>query len=506
MEKGHSMTDSLHRLKARLGEFADLQHAAAVLEWDHQTYMPPAAAQERGEQVATLSKLAHHILTADATGQLIEAARNELDHADPDGDDARLLQTAQRDYDRASKVPPELVAEIARTTAVAHEAWVKARASKDFKVFHPHLEKILDLKRQVAACFGPQASLYDPLLDEYEPGMKAAHVREVFDDLKRQLIPLVHAIAARPETDDTVLRQDFDEQKQWDFGVEVIKRFGYDFSRGRQDKVVHPFCVTMGIDDVRVTTRLHRNYLPTALMGTMHECGHGLYEQGFHRDFARTPLASATSLGIHESQSRMWENLVGRSRGFWKHFYPQLQSVFPEQLGQVAPESFYKAINKVKPSFVRVEADEVTYNLHILLRFEMEADMLEGRLEVNDAPAAWNAKFKDYFGLDVPDDSLGILQDAHWSAGLIGYFPTYTLGNLASVQFFEKAVADVPSIPAEVERGEFGGLLGWLRESIHRHGRKFLPGELIERVTGSPLNSSHYIAYLRRKYSEIYDL
>jgi carboxypeptidase Taq len=500
------MSESLQRLKARLSEYVDLQHAAAVLDWDQQTYMPAAAAAERGEQVATLVKLAHHILTADETGQLIETAQKELAGADPDGDEVRLLRAVSRDFDHDRKIPPELVAEIARVTATAHEAWVQARTEKRFTAFQPHLEKIVDLKRQVAACFGPQDSPYDPLLDEYEPGMKAAQVREVFSELKRDLVPLVKAIATKPEIDDSILRQSFDEQKQWDFGVEVIKRFGYDFNRGRQDKVIHPFCTTFGIDDVRLTTRLQRNYLPSALMGTMHESGHGLYEQGFRRDLARTPLATATSLGVHESQSRMWENLVGRSRGFWKHFYPSLQAVFSEQLGQSDLETFYRAINKVKPSFVRVEADEVTYNLHTMLRFEIEVDLLENRLSVKDASEAWNAKFKEYFGMEVPDESLGILQDVHWSAGYIGYFPTYTLGNIASVQFYAKAVHDVPTIPADIERGEFGGLLGWLRTNIHQHGRKFMPGELIERVTGGPLNSGPYVAYLKHKYSEIYQL
>jgi carboxypeptidase Taq len=500
------MDETLRALKARLAEVSDLGYAVAVLDWDQQTYMPPGGTEARAEQLATLQKIAHERFVADEVRQWLEAARQHLDGADPDGDDARLVHVASRDYERARRIPTELVAEIARTTSAAQEVWVRARANKDFKLFQPHLERILGLKRQVAACFGEQASPYDPLLDEYEPGMKTAQVGAVFAALKQELVPLVKAIAEKPEIDDAVLRLDYDEQKQLDFGLEVIRRFGYDIERGRQDKAVHPFCTSFGLGDVRITTRVKRTYLPTALMGSMHECGHALYEQGFDPAHVRTPLVGGASLGIHESQSRMWENLVGRSRGFWKVFYPRLQAAFPENLGGVDLETFYRAINKVKPSFIRVEADEVTYNLHIMLRFELEVDLLEGRVQVKDVPEAWNTRFKDYFGLDVPDDGLGCLQDIHWSAGYLGYFPTYTIGNLAAVQFFEKAARDVPSLAADIERGDFGSLLNWLRENIHRHGRKYTPDELIRKVTGGPLDSRSYVAYLRRKFSEIYGL
>jgi len=500
------MDNTLNQLKARLAEIADLFKASEVLGWDMQTYMPPGGGEARSEQIATLQKLGHEKFTQAEIGQWLEELKPTLERLDPDSDDAGILRVAARDYDRARKVPTELVAEIARTTSMAHEVWAKARAEKNFQAFLPMLEKIIELKRRVSACFGEQDSPYDPLLDDYEPGMKAAQVRAVFDELKRDLVPLVKAIAAKPEVDDSVLHKDYDEQKQWDFGEAVIKRFGYDFSRGRQDKSVHPFTTSFSSSDVRITTRLMRNFIPSALMGTLHECGHALYEQGVAPELSRTPLADGTSLGVHESQSRMWENLVGRSRGFWKYFYPQLQAVFPENLGKVDLDVFYKALNKVKPSLIRVEADEVTYNLHTLLRFELEVDLMEGRLKAKDLPAAWNAKVKEYLGLDVPDDSQGVLQDVHWSAGYIGYFPTYTLGNILSVQFFEKAVQAVPSIPADIEHGEFGGLLGWLRENIHRHGRKYTPNELIQRVTGSPLNAKPYLAYLKKKYQALYGI
>jgi carboxypeptidase Taq len=395
---------------------------------------------------------------------------------------------------------------LTRVTALAQEEWIKARKAKDFAIFLPSLEKVMALTRQSADYYGFTDSPYDALLDGYEQGMKASDVRRVFAELREGLVPLVKAIAAQPETDDACLHQDYDEQKQWQFAEDVIKQFGYDFNHGRQDRAPHPYCTTFGLGDVRLTARVLKNFLPAHLMGSMHEAGHGMYQQGVAPALARSTLFGGASLGIHESQSRMWENLVGRSRGFWGYYYPKLQAVFPDQLGGVDLEVFYKAINKVKPSFIRGEADEVTYNLHTLIRFEIEVDVLEGRLAVKDIPGAWNAKYKDYLGLEVPDDSLGCLQDVHWSFGLVAYFPTYTLGNIISVQLWEKALAAAPTIPADIARGEFSGLLTWLRENIHQHGCKFTPTELLQRVTGGPLNSAPYIAYLKRKYSEIYGL
>jgi carboxypeptidase Taq len=504
--KGHIMEDKLQLLKDRLAEVIDLIYVEALLEWDQQTYMPPGGAAGRAEQLGTISKLIHEKITSDEVGQLLAEAQEQVKTLPPDSDDARLVSVTQREYTRRKQIPTPLMAEFKRTTAAAHTVWAKARADKSFKAFQPHLERIFDLKRQMADCFPVKESIYDPLLDEFEPDMKASQVREVFAGLKRDLVPLVKAIAARPEIDDAVLHLAYDEQKQWDYGLDVIRRFGYDFERGRQDKAAHPFTTSFSLDDVRITTRVHSNLLSSALMSTMHECGHALYDQGLGASLARSPLGNGASLGIHESQSRLWENLVGRSRGFWRFFYPRLQATFPAQLQLVDPNIFYRAINKVKPSFIRVEADEVTYNLHTMLRFELEVDVLEGRLAVKDLPAAWNAKVKEYLGLTVPDDSQGVLQDVHWSAGYIGYFPTYTLGNIASVQFFQKACQDMPMIPSDIERGEFMTLLTWLRDNIHRHGRKYTPTELIQRVVGSPLNAEPYVNYLKRKYTEIYGL
>ncbi len=492
-------------LKNRLAELADIYHAAAVLRWDQTTYMPSGGAGARAESLATLNKISHEKFVSDEMGQLLEAVAAELTGADPDSDEARLLKNTRRDYDQDRKLPTDHVTELTRATTLAQEDWIKARQEKNFALFLPALEKVFALTRQSADYLGFTDSPYDALLDGYEQGMQAATVRRVFAELRDGLVPLVQAIAAQPETDDSVLRQDFDEHKQWQFAEEVIKQFGYDFNCGRQDKAPHPYCIRFGPGDVRLTARVHKNLFPTHLMGSMHEAGHGMYEQGLTVTDGRIFFGSA-SLGIHESQSRMWENLVGRSRGFWGHYYPQLQAVFPDQLGTVAFDVFYKAINKVKPSFIRVEADEVTYNLHTMLRFEIEVEVLEGRLAVKDIPEAWNAKYKNYLGLTVSDDALGCLQDVHWSFGLVGYFPTYTLGNIISVQLWEKAHAALPTLAADIARAEFAPLLGWLRANIHQHGNKYTPTELLQRVTGGGLDARPYLAYLKQKYSEVYGL
>ena len=499
------MEDKLSDLKTRLGEISDLDRAAALLGWDQQTYMPPGGAAARAEQLATLQKTAHTWFIADEIGALLEALRGA--GWDYDSDEASLVRVASRDYAKARKVPSELVAEFARTTALAYEAWVKARQASDFALFRPHLEKIVELNVRLAEALGYQERIYDPLLDQYEPEMKTAQVAAIFDSLKAELVPFVEAIAGRAgRVDRSVLYKTYDEQKQLEFGLGVIKDFGFDFTRGRQDKSVHPFTTAFSIRDVRLTTRVDTNYLPMALFGTLHECGHGLYEQGISPALERTSLDDGASLGIHESQSRMWENLVGRSREFWAHYFPRLQAVFPDQLAGVDAEGFYQAANYVEPSFIRVEADEVTYNLHIMVRFELENDMLEGKVKIVDLPEAWNAKMKTYLGVVPPDDAQGVLQDIHWSGGTIGYFPTYSLGNLVAVQLFDQAKADIPALPTQIAAGQFGDLLSWLRQNVHRHGRKYTPAELVKRVTGGDLTAANYVAYIKTKFSDIYGL
>lgn len=501
------MGKRLDELRGHLGVVADLGAASGVLGWDQQTYMPSGGAPGRAMQLSTLSRLAHERFVSDEMGESLEAAESEIAGLDPDSDQVRLVRKTRRDFDKARKVPPEWVGEFSRITALAHQVWEKARAEADFSRFQPHLERIVELRRRYVDFFAPYDHIYDPLLDDFEPGMKTAEVKAVFDELRPQQIELVQAIAERgAPVDDSPVRQRFDEQKQWDFGMEVAKAIGYDFDRGRQDKSVHPFTVGFGTGDVRITTRFDPNFLNTALFGTMHEAGHAMYEQGVNPDFDRTPLGDASSMAIHESQSRMWENLVGRSRTFWVAFYPRLQEVFPGKLGEVDLESFYRAINKVERSLIRVDADEATYNLHIMLRFELEIELMEGAVAVAELPEAWNTKFQEYLGLVPSDDAEGVLQDVHWSGGMIGYFPTYALGNLIACQLWAKIEDDIPNLKRVIERGEFGDLLGWLREHLHRHGAKFEPVELLSAVTGSGLTARPYLRYLREKFEEIYNL
>jgi carboxypeptidase Taq len=500
--------EKVKQLKDHLAPIVHLSHAAAVLGWDQQTYMPPGGAAARAEQLATLSEITHERFVADETGKLLQEAAAELDGAAYDSDDAALVRVVQHDYDLATRIPTKLVAEIARTTTLAHEVWAKAREEADFAAFAPTLEKIYDLMRQKAEALGYQDRMYDALLDEYEPNMKTADVERLFNGLKEELVPFVAQIFDRLDAvHSSIMHLDYDVDKQTEFGLKVIKQLGYDMQRGRQDKAVHPFTTGFSVNDVRITTRYYPDFLPTALFGSIHEAGHAMYEQGSDQALEGTMLAGGTSLGVHESQSRLWENIVGRSRGFWQYFYPDLQQLFPGQLGNVSLDAFYKAINAVSRSLVRVEADEVTYNLHIMLRFEMENALLEGKLAVKDAPDAWNAKMEAYLGITPPDDGKeGVLQDVHWSSGLVGYFPTYSLGNFLSVQFWDKALEAVPSIPDAIAQGNFAPLLEWMQHNIYRHGRKFWPAELTERVTGEKIQTHSFMRYLKAKYTPIYDL
>jgi carboxypeptidase Taq len=405
--KGKPMETKLKELKTILGEVSDLTTAAALLEWDQQTYMPAGGATARGYQLATLQSIAHDKFTSPEVGQLLEEVGPAIEQLDPDSDDARLVRVTQRDYRKAVCVPSELVAELARVTAVAFNVWQEARAENNFAKFRPHLEKIVELRRRYASLFAPYDHIYDPLLDDYEPGMKTAEVKAIFDTLRPRQVALIQAIGKRPQVDDSFMHQHFDEQKQWDFGVEVITRFGYDWQRARQDRSAHPFTSNFSIDDVRITTRFLSDFFPSAFFSSTHEAGHAFYELGVDHALERTPLASGASLAVHESQSRLWENLVGRSLPFWEFFYPRLQKVFPAQFSGVSLQAFYKGINKVEPSLIRVEADEATYNLHIMLRLELEIALMEGSLEVKDLPEAWNTRMQEYLGITPPDDAHG---------------------------------------------------------------------------------------------------
>jgi carboxypeptidase Taq len=500
------LEEKFNQLKEILAEIADLEFTASLLEWDQKTYMPPKGDQDRGYQLATLERLAHTRFTSDQVGRLLEDLKSYAAQLPLDSDEARLIKVTARKYRKNVKVSSEWVSTYSQASAIAYSAWIGARANDDFTSFLPLLEKIVDLRRAYADFFAPYDHVYDPLLDNYETGMKTKDVIDIFRALRPQQVALLKKIAASPQVEDAFLHQAFDEKKQWDFGVDVITKFGYDWQRGRQDFSPHPFTTHFGPDDVRITTRIMPDFFSSALFGTIHESGHALYEQGIDPALRRSPLDTAASLGMHESQSRLWENLVGRSLPFWKYFYPRLQQAFPSQLGNVDLMTFYKGINKVQPSMIRVDADEATYNLHIMLRMDLEIALMEGSLQAKDLPEAWNARMQEYLGLTPIDDSNGVLQDVHWSGGMIGYFTTYALGNLISVQLWECIQKDIPDLPRQIEQGQFMTLLGWLREKIHRHGAKFEPQELVEQVTGSKITPAPYMRYLEHKFGEIYEL
>jgi carboxypeptidase Taq len=494
----------LQQLKSLLAEIADINYATALLGWDQQTYMPAGGAENRGHQLATLEQISHTKFVSDEIGRLLTDLEPYTAQLDPDSFDACLVKVTRRDYERETKVPLDWVAEFAMLTTQAYAAWGKARAENNFPIFQPYLERLLDLGHRYVEFFAPYDHVYDPLLGIFEPGMKTVDVKAIFDALRPQQVALLKKIASYPQVDNSFMTLTYDEQKQWDLGVEIITKMGFYWNRSRQDKTLHPFTTSFGLGDVRITTRVSPNYLASALFGTLHEAGHAMYAMGSDASLDRTPLLGGASLAVHESQSRMWENLIGRSHPFWQYFYPRLQQVFPSQLGNITLDAFYKGINKVQPSLIRVEADEATYNLHIMLRMELEIAMMENKLAVKDLPEAWNARFEEYLGITPPDNSTGVLQDVHWSGGMMGYFSTYALGNLISAQLWERILADIPDLPEQIRRGEFAGWLAWLREKIHVHGAKFEPQDLIQRVTGSKIDPAPYMRYLEQKYSQIY--
>jgi carboxypeptidase Taq len=494
-------------LKRRLLEISDLGSACAVLGWDQATYMPKGGAKARARQSATLSRLAHEKFTDPAIGKLLDGLAAYAERQPYDSDDASLLRVVRRGYDKATKVPSEFVARWSEMGSASYDAWTRARPANDFATMRPYLEKALDFSRRYADYLGPYDHIADPLIDGPDEGMTVASVRALFGKLRAELVPIVRAIAEQPVADDSCLHGPFPEAQQLAFGLIPVKRFGYDFDRGRLDKTHHPFCTKFSSGDVRITTRIRENDLGEALFSTLHETGHALYEQGVDPRFEGTPLNSGASAGVHESQSRLWENVVGRSRGFWEHFYPKLWETFPGQLRGVPLDTFYRAVNKVQRSLIRTDADEVTYNLHVMLRFDLELDLLERRLEVKDLPEAWRTRFADDFGLTPPDDRDGCLQDVHWYGGSVGgAFQGYTIGNILSAQFYAAALKAHPEIPAEMTRGEFGALHGWLTKRLYRHGCKFTPDEVVKRATGKPMTIAPYVAYLRSKYGELYRL
>jgi carboxypeptidase Taq len=497
------MNPSYSELITRFKEVRLLESIGAVVGWDQHTYMPPKGGAHRAEQMGYLAKLGHGQLTSPRIGELL----GQLDGATLDDTQAVNVREIRRTYERAVKMPSKLVEEIAKTTSQAQSVWAEARKKSDFPAFAPWLDKIVALKREEAKAVGYKDSPYDALLDEYEPGATAAEITRVFAELRKDLIPLVGAIAAsgkKPRKD--IFTREFAVDRQHVFGQAAAAAIGFDFQAGRLDTTVHPFCSGIGPGDCRLTTRYHPRELNQGLFGILHEAGHGMYEQGLDPEHFGTPAGSACSLGIHESQSRLWENQVGRGRAFWEHFLPRLQQTFPGTLDDVGLDDFIFAANNVEKSFIRVEADEATYNMHIILRFELEQALMRGDLKPGDVPTAWNEKFKAMLDLTPATDAQGCLQDIHWSMGGLGYFPTYTLGNLYAAQFMQQARTDLGDLDADFRVGRFGRLKGWLNEKIHRPGMRQRAGELCQRVTGKPLSHQPLIAYLRGKYGPLYGI
>lgn len=499
---------SYARLLERLAEIHNLNMANAVLSWDQHTYMPEKSGDTRAKQMATLAKLSHEMFVARETQDLLAAAEAEKPAAG--SKEGAMLRVVRRSLDKATRVPTALVVAMSETATLGELAWQTARAHNDYASFAPWLEKMLELKRQYAAAVMPKTPIFDALLDDYEEGMTSAELDPLFATLKAHSVPLVEAIQSRgKKITEEVLTRGYEVAGQEKFCRYILRECGFPFERGRLDTTVHPFCTNFSRDDVRITTRWEPEWLPGALFGCLHEMGHGFYELGVDAQFEATPLGGGVSLGVHESQSRLWENLVGRSREFWNRYYGDLQKAFPAQLSDVPLEVFHESINCVSPSLIRVEADEVTYNLHIILRYEMETALLNKDLTVADAPAAWNQRMQKYLGITPPTNREGILQDVHWAFGGFGYFPTYTLGNVLAAQLFESASKALPSLRGgggDMEAGHFGGLREWLRVNVHQHGKRYIPRELVVRATGKPLGTEAYLRYLTEKFSGIYGL
>ena len=501
------MTIAIDRLRGWLAEIADLGDVTHLLEWDQQTMMPARGAAGRAEALATIRRVSHEKFTSMQTGALLQAAHAALNGDDPTGDDASLVRVTTRRWEKARRVPIELAADRAKAASIGQEAWREARERSNFDAFVPYLERNLELARRYVDCFDDFGCAYDVLLDDYEPGMRTVTVDQLFARLKSELVPLIETLAEHSDrVDDSCVHGHFPAADQWRLASRVVKLMGFDSEAWRMDTAVHPFATSFGSDDVRITTRWDESFFPASLFGAMHECGHGLYEAGIASSLQRTPLGHAESLGLHESQSRLWENMVGRGLPFCHLLAPLVARELGGSLSDLDPETLYRAVNRVAPSLIRVEADEATYSLHVVLRFELEQELIEGRLSVRDLPGAWNAKYKEYLGLDVPDDAHGVLQDVHWSSGSFGYFPTYALGNLIAGQLWQRAHADVPDLDDRLRDGDLRALREWLREHVHRHGAKFSMPELLERVAGEGIAVEPFVDYLKRKLSAVYGL
>lgn len=494
--------NSYQQYQAHLRKIADVDYAISVLEWDQETYIPSKGTTQRAQQIATLSGIAHEMRTTSSFGELLEKLST--------GGDAltfkqqRNIQESYKEYTRKQKLPISFVVQRSKTISQAFQAWRAAKAASNFAQFLPHLEKLVALKREEAELVGYAAHPYDALLDQYEPGEKTANLNVLFSDVRQQLVDFVQEIAQKPVPQDSWMFAHYDHQKQWDYGIHLLKQMGYDFEAGRQDLAAHPFTTNFGSQDVRVTTRISENDFHEMVWSCIHEGGHALYEQGLPAEEYGLPTGQYISLGIHESQSRLWENNVGRSLPYWKANFPSLQKAFPKNLARVSVHDFYKSMNVVQPSLIRVNADELTYHFHILVRFEIEKALIEGTVPVREVRDFWNDKYKEYLNIDVPSDAKGVLQDVHWSHGSFGYFPTYSLGSFYAAQFFQQAEKDIPQLEQQISEGNLLPLLQWLRTHIHQYGRLYSAEELCRRITGEKLNFKYFMDYARKKYSAIY--
>ncbi len=506
--------DAYKELSEQVAQINDILNAISVLTWDARTQMPSGGIETRGKQIATLSTLAQERLTSGLFKDALARAEQEV--ASEDTVELRLVRSVRDAVELFERIPQALTVELAGLKTVSQGVWEEARKQSDFSLFAPYLERMVKLNRQLAEAIGYTEHPYDALLLQYEPGMTVGKLQNLFKGLKAGILPLLEAIrSSKREPRWDFLTREFPEARQREFNLQMAGLFGYDFTRGRLDTSAHPFEISFTRQDVRITTRYDRHYLPMSLFGTLHEVGHALYEQGVSPELTRSALTSdflglyavgGASYGTHESQSRLWENLVGRSLAFWTRHFPELQRTFPDQLQGVDIDTFYRAVNRVSPSLIRVEADEVTYNLHIMLRVELETALLEGTLAVADLPGAWNAKMESYLGRTPPDDAAGVLQDIHWSAGLFGSFPTYTVGNVMASQFFEAAKAQAPGLLESLAEGDYAPLRTWLTKNIYQHGRTYLPEELLARTTGQGLEVAPYLGYLNEKYGALYEL
>lgn len=503
MEIRKSTTDLYAAYKEIVQKAADLNNASAVLGWDQEVYMPAKGFEMRGRQLATLASLAHEMLTSEQYGNLLQELAGRGDVAD---DEKRNIALSLEDYDKNKKLSASFVEAIAQQTSASYNAWIQSRRENKYSIYAPELDKMIALKKQQADMYGYAQHPYDALLDEYEKGANVQLLDAVFGDVKQQLPILLDKIKQAQQVDDSFFTRHFPKQQQWDFSIDVLRAMGYDFEAGRQDISEHPFTTSFAPTDVRVTTRVDEYNYASLLWSTIHEGGHALYEQGLPIEQYGLPLGAAASLGIHESQSRLWENNVGRGMAFWQYFYPKLQQYFMQQLGDVSVDSFYKGMNKVEPSLIRTEADEVTYHFHVLIRYEIEKGLISGELFTEDLPETWNAMYDKYLGVSATDDKAGVLQDVHWAHGSFGYFPTYSLGSFYAAQFYGQAAKEIPTLGDDITNGKLTGLTDWLRGKVHVHGRRYTSEELCKQITGKGLDFNIFMQYAQQKYAGIYGL